>query len=898
MSASSKLLIALLLLCAASTWASPAPQGLDLARVESRASFLEHLQVLEENASAPLQPIQALRAEGWQPATPQNLAAPRRFSTLWLRGTLHNGSDLPLTRWLEVMPWRLSEVQLMLLRPDAMAVESLQLGGLAQPIAQREVPLARTIFPLTLAPGETRQVLLRLHSDSRPYVALDVWEPVAFIQNNSDGRVLHAALLACVLTLLLVLLLQLDGRKALLGVWVVLAYGFEAEKEGYITFHYLSAWAEHGLFLRASFGVLSNAAFLLASLLLLDLWRLRSWRAIHLALVGTALLLMPILPLLEANTARGAAAGVISAILLFWPLSLLAVRLKGEPCRQILLLLFALNWAESLVFVVSYLMNLGYTALFGTGAIIIKIGTILGIIAVFALQKRRDERKWQRESLASERQRNAWLEETVAQRTLELHKALLAANEANRGKSEFLARVSHDLRSPLTSIIGYAQLLHLDPTKMGHNVGVILRSATRMLSLINDLIEYACGASSDRLEIAPLYIHGLLDEVALEANVLAASNGNSFVLNIRDELPPVLLADGKRVRQVLLNLLGNAAKFTRNGRVELQVDCRRLDTHPEQVRLEFCVRDNGCGIAPQNQAEVFKPFFRIGDVAIEGAGLGLSIVDEWTRRMGGELQLCSTPGEGTRVTIGLALTVGSERDLAAPQLLDTAYASPALAGNGRPLWVVEDSPEIRELLVGELSRAGFVVHDADDGQTFIDHLRDSRCERPALVLTDYLMPGADGAAVLAAVRERWSGVPVVLLSATQKTMQSLELQADQGFDASLLKPISLGELHGTLARLLDVQAESAHVQVSVAAPVDEMDAPSAQVLAELEQLVAMGAMSDLIEWAENLQRQQPRYQSFALWVTGLAEMGDFDTLRQYLDATEPLDDHSIASSLH
>ena len=525
--------------------------------------------------------------------------------------------------------------------------------------------------------------------------------------------------------------------------------------------------------------------------------------------------------------------------------------------------------------------------MFGTAPIILKTGTILGIIAVFAMRRRRDELRLQRELLDNERQHNARLEETVSTRTLELHKALLAANEASRGKSEFLARVSHDLRSPLTSIIGYAQLLHIEPDRMGHHVGVILRSSTHMLNLINDLIEYACGASSDRLEVRPLYIHGLLQGIAIEAEVLADKRGNDFALNIHGELPPVLLADGKRVRQVLLNLLGNAAKFTANGRVELEVSCQPLEGHPGQVRLEFCVHDNGCGIAQQSQTDVFQPFFRAGDMTAEGVGLGLSIVEEWTRRMDGELRLNSVPGQGTSVSVVLLLGIGDERDLAAPQLLDTTFAASAVWGDGRTFWVVEDSPEIRELLVEELCRVGFQVKAAEDGQAFIDQMH-AESEVPALVLTDYLMPRANGAAVLAAVREAWPGVPVVLLSATQKTMQSLESQVDQGFDASLLKPVSLGELHATLMRLLGWPQQAPAEPVTEEDTFAEMAVPPVNVLADLEQLGAMGAMSDLIELAEGLQRQ-PRYEAFALWLMERSKAGDFASLKRYLqDVERPL----------
>ncbi|WP_185267010.1 sensor histidine kinase [Halopseudomonas xiamenensis] len=266
--------------------------------------------------------------------------------------------------------------------------------------------------------------------------------------------------------------------------------------------------------------------------------------------------------------------------------------------------------------------------------------------------------------LAGEHRQRLRLEEEVARRTEELRRALMSANEASRAKTDFIARVSHDLRSPLTSILGYSQLLSEAGGPQAYQARTILRSARHMLDLINDLIEYTRGGG-DKLNEVPVRIQTLLETIVQEAWVLARQNNNQFVSSIQRDLPTTLVLDGTRLRQILLNLLDNAAKFTRNGMIELVAGVE-ASGHEDQSWLWFSIRDTGCGIAPDDQGKVFEPFFRSADLA-EGVGLGLAIVAEWTRRMNGTLTLHSAPGEGTeikvRLLVRLAPLMDAEADL-------------------------------------------------------------------------------------------------------------------------------------------------------------------------------------------------------------------------------------------
>lgn len=302
-----------------------------------------------------------------------------------------------------------------------------------------------------------------------------------------------------------------------------------------------------------------------------------------------------------------------------------------------------------------------------------------------------------------------------------LREAVLRANAADRAKTDFLARASHDLRAPLTSIIGYAQLLQGSGMAVTQNAQIIRHSADHMLGLIDDLVEYASGSLRDEIDVRPRQLPAFIDSLAHEAEMLARKNDNRFVLQRDDGLPAVVWMDARRVRQIVGNLIENAAKFTRQGSIELLVGHRTEGAPAGSVTLQIEVNDTGCGISAEDQPRVFEPFYRCGDKRrSEGTGLGLPIVELWVGRMGGTLQLDSTPGVGTRIRIAIPLRLGTEADLDPRQ--PDEEAQPAPFGGGRRLWVVEDAAETRSQLAAILEHAGFVVDCAEDGQAFIERI--------------------------------------------------------------------------------------------------------------------------------------------------------------------------------
>uniref|UniRef100_UPI00117D37BB ATP-binding protein n=1 Tax=Pelomonas sp. KK5 TaxID=1855730 RepID=UPI00117D37BB len=243
------------------------------------------------------------------------------------------------------------------------------------------------------------------------------------------------------------------------------------------------------------------------------------------------------------------------------------------------------------------------------------------------------------------------LEELVAGRTQELTRAKQRAEDANRSKSRFLATMSHEFRTPLNAILGFAQLLQMDEslgTPQQGKVRLIRDSGDHLLALITDVLDMASiEAGKIRLQPGPLDLHALLDAVGDAVRLRAEQKLLRYAVELGEELPVRIVADGQRLRQVLLNLLSNAVKFTDSGEVVLAV--RVVQRQPGSARLHFEVRDSGIGMDALQMARLFQPFEQVSDEARRhgGTGLGLSISQQLVRLMDGQLRVQSEPGLGS-----------------------------------------------------------------------------------------------------------------------------------------------------------------------------------------------------------------------------------------------------------
>ncbi|MBL9215245.1 MAG: response regulator [Opitutaceae bacterium] len=397
---------------------------------------------------------------------------------------------------------------------------------------------------------------------------------------------------------------------------------------------------------------------------------------------------------------------------------------------------------------------------------------------------------------------NRTLEARVVDRTRLLAKAVKDAEEASKAKSSFLAKMSHELRTPLNAIIGYSEIMREDAvddgdTRTADDLDKVLSAARHLLGLINDVLDISkIEAGKMELYLETFELSKVVTEVISTASPLVAKKGNSLVVDCPPDIG-TMHADATKLRQMLLNLLSNASKFTEKGTVTLKV--RRQRGEPED-NIELAVIDSGIGMTPEQLARLFQAFSQ-ADASTSskygGTGLGLAISKQFAQMMKGEINVTSTPGVGSTFTIRLPANVQSKQ----PKIVGTS--SPKLTRSPFPtqtrpkILVIDDDKEIRIVIAELLNMSGYEVIEAASGQQGLD-LADQSA--PDLILLDVMMPGIDGWTVLTKLQSkpRLADVPVIVLSAVSDSDMAMSL----GAASVLLKPVDASRLTAEIAMQL------------------------------------------------------------------------------------------------
>ncbi|MCG8038099.1 MAG: AAA family ATPase [Candidatus Thiodiazotropha taylori] len=478
----------------------------------------------------------------------------------------------------------------------------------------------------------------------------------------------------------------------------------------------------------------------------------------------------------------------------------------------------------------------------------------------------------------------------LAQSNRELELARQKAEAANRAKSFFLANMSHELRTPLNAILGFSEMLEHDrdtSRDQKKKLTIINRSGDHLLAMINDVLDLS-KIEAGRVELEPVAfdLKNLLEDIRRMIEVRATASDLTFNLQIAPDLTTYVKADAGKLRQVLINLLGNAVKFTEQGGFSLRAQTIPIEGDHKQLSLQIEVEDSGPGIPSEQLDRIFEPFSQAGysSAKARGTGLGLAISRSFVELMGGDIKVDSRLGEGTLFQLEIPVIITEAADLK-----ETASRQSSILGlaPGQPTYrilVVDDNLDNRLLLISLLSEIGFAVRGAEDGEQAIKQFQEWS---PHFIWMDIRMPVMDGYESTQRIRELSGGkdVKIVAITASVFKEQKQKILAS-GCDDILHKPFQSHEIFDTLAALLGVRY-SYDEHYSEKDAFVESKALSPESFTDLsdeikESLIITATLLDMKAFIKALSPLREKHPSLAEGLEELAQDFHFDKILELL----------------
>ncbi|MCU0544210.1 MAG: AAA family ATPase [Oscillatoriaceae cyanobacterium Prado104] len=505
---------------------------------------------------------------------------------------------------------------------------------------------------------------------------------------------------------------------------------------------------------------------------------------------------------------------------------------------------------------------------------------------------------------------NSNLEKKVEERTQQLHeknallfqeikerqKAEAEAKAASLAKSEFLANMSHEFRTPLNGILGYAQIFKRDKQltpQQQDGIRVIQRCGEHLLELIGDILDIS-KIEARKMELVVTefdfseFIHSINEIFRIKAN----QKGIAFNCKFQSSMPRAIAADEKKLRQILINLIGNAVKFTETGGVTFKILATNCPTGGDEheaatpkVRIRFQIEDTGIGIAADELSKIFSPFEQVGNTRsqTEGTGLGLAISRQLVEIMGGEVKVKSVLGRGSIFYFELDLREVKKEEH--KKFYEKTIKG--FSGAKKKILVADDKWENRSVFVQLLAPLGFEIIEAADGQECVDKAREFQ---PDCILMDLVMPVMDGFEAVRQIRKLPELQNVVTIGTSASILESQkQVSLTAGCNAFLAKPIRAEELFDCLQIHLglewiceelqeeNAELESSDLQIfnsSSSIAQQETIAPPPEEIAVLFELAMMGDLGGIQKQAEKLAKKDVKYVNFARKLMQLAK--DFD----------------------
>jgi len=479
------------------------------------------------------------------------------------------------------------------------------------------------------------------------------------------------------------------------------------------------------------------------------------------------------------------------------------------------------------------------------------------------------------------------LEEKVRQRTAELENEKNKAESANKAKSIFLANMSHELRTPLNAVLGYADILHALETeqKKKQYLKTIVSSGNVLLQLINDVLDLSkIEAGKFELEYSPCSIRQIIEDISSLFRKTLADKNLKFSINIENEIPDFVLLDETRTRQILLNLIGNAVKFTTEGEISLYCGEWKKEKRTDgEMHIFLDVKDTGKGIAPDEHERIFEAFTQAKNQRINeygGTGLGLAVSRDFARRMGGDILLESDLELGSTFRLLLrnveCLSTHAIENLSRNNQVEMAsyVFLPA------KLLICDDIDYNRDLIAAYLENQPFKLFFAANGEEALQQVEKNK---PDFIFLDMKMPVMDGYSFAEKIREnkKFKSIPIVAVTASSLKEETKNILKQ--CNKLLRKPVSKREVIHALADYLPYEKKNKEQEREELSLEDRYDNGLTRITEDFRSFLDEGDMDKICSQAVNLKEETPQYTLFADALYAAAQACDEATISRLLE---------------